>query len=112
MQQKDMPRLFTQTKHRKYNIEIIETMELENMIQVLILSAISALHRTESRGVHYRIDRPNVDHNQWLQEIVVKQVGPEHKVSTVPVTVTRCSLPSGKMTFEDTILDAISKLSR
>ncbi|MAB78980.1 MAG: L-aspartate oxidase [Planctomycetes bacterium] len=34
------------------------TFELLNMLSVAHLSAVSALHRTESRGVHYRTDFP------------------------------------------------------
>jgi L-aspartate oxidase len=37
------------------------TWELLNMLSVSYLAALGARARTESRGVHYRVDRPHVD---------------------------------------------------
>jgi succinate dehydrogenase/fumarate reductase flavoprotein subunit len=45
----ELPRLYTSSKSRRYNKEWIESLELENIIQVLKISAKSALMRTESR---------------------------------------------------------------
>jgi succinate dehydrogenase/fumarate reductase flavoprotein subunit len=106
----ELPRLYTTAKFREYNREWIEALELENIVQVLEMSAKSALTRTESRGVHYRIDYPNLDNEHWLKEIVIKQVAGEMQVATHPITITTMTPPGGIMTFEDSILKAIEGL--
>jgi len=111
MRKKELPTLYLTTKSRAYNLEWIDALELENMIQVLELSAKSALMRTESRGVHYRLDYPNIDHDSWLKEIVVKQVAGEVQVTMHPVIVTGLTPPKGKLSFEQAILDAIERLN-
>lgn len=81
------------------------------MLQVLDLSARMACMRTESRGVHYRLDYPNVDNDTWLKEIIVKQVAVKvPHFTTHPVIVTNRMLPSGTLSFEHAILNAIERL--
>jgi len=99
VKKKELPRLYTTSKSRRYNREWIESLELDNILQVLEISAKSALMRTESRGVHYRLDHPYTDNNNWLKEIIVKRVGDEMSVTTRPVTVTKLSPPSGVIPY-------------
>ncbi|MCD6529136.1 FAD-binding protein [Candidatus Bathyarchaeota archaeon] len=106
----ELPRICTVTKASGYNLEWIEALELRNMVQVLEASAKSALTRRESRGVHYRLDYPNVDNDNWLKEIVVRNVGGEMQVFTYPVAATKITPPSGVMGFEEAILKAIEAL--
>lgn len=110
IRQQDMPRLRTTTKAREYNREWIEVLELENMLQVLEISARSALTRTESHGVHYRLDHPKLDNDRWLKEIVVKQVSGDIRIAERPITITTMTPPSGTFTFEESILKAIEDL--
>jgi succinate dehydrogenase / fumarate reductase, flavoprotein subunit len=42
-------------------------LELENMIDVGMSIAVSALHRQESRGAHSRPDFPARDDQTWLK---------------------------------------------
>lgn len=99
VKKKELPRLYTTSKSRRYNREWIEALELENIMQVLEISAKSSLMRTESRGVHYRLDHPYTDNNNWLKEIIVKRVGDEIRVTTRPVTITKISPPSGVIPY-------------
>lgn len=110
IQQKELPQLYTPTKSRAYNLEWIDALELENIVQILELTAKSALMRTESRGVHFRLDYPDVDHNTWLKEIIVKQTNGEVQLTTSPVIVIDLTPPKGVIPFEQTILDAIEHL--
>jgi len=89
VKEKELPNLCVSSKTRRYNKEWIEALELENIVQVLELSAKSALMRTESRGVHYRLDHPYTDNDNWLREIVMRRVGDKIDVITRPVVVTK-----------------------
>jgi succinate dehydrogenase/fumarate reductase flavoprotein subunit len=99
VKEKELPKLYVSSKSRKYNKEWIEALELESIIQILELSAKSALMRTESRGVHYRLDHPYTDNNNWLKEIIVKKVNDKIDVATRPVTVTKLPLPRGVIPY-------------
>jgi len=56
------------TDHSKvFNTARIEALELENLIDVGLAIAVSALHRQESRGAHSRPDYPNRDDLNWMK---------------------------------------------
>lgn len=109
IRQYQLPKICVTTKVKKYNKEWIEALELENTLQVLEISAKSALMRKESRGVHYRIDHPNVNNNSWLKEIVIEKRGERIHTKIYPITTTKIELPKGTMSFEDAIFNAIEK---
>jgi len=92
-----LPRLAVSSPYRAYNKEWIDAIELGNMVHLLHASALSALFRRESRGVHYREDYPDTDNDHWLQESIVSSGGLE--VSARPVTVTILAPPGGKLPY-------------
>lgn len=47
--------------------------ELQNILTVATLMASTALARTESRGVHLRMDYPKQDDSQWLRHLTVQR---------------------------------------
>ncbi len=91
----EIPRLSTASKSRTYNKGWIDALELVNITELLKISARSALFRTESRGVHYREDYPNVDNDNWLRESIVKRESNGLEVIGRPVTVTTMTPPTG-----------------
>jgi len=95
----ELPKLYTSSKSRRYNKEWIEALELENIVQILEISAKSALTRTESRGVHYRSDYPHTDNDNWLKEIIVKRVDDEIHTTTRAITVTKLPPPGGVVPY-------------
>lgn len=97
----ELPNLATTSKSRTYNKEWLDAIELKNMVHLLKTSAVSALHRTESRGVHYREDFPYTDNDNWLRENIVQFDAAAMKVSRRPVTVTSLTPPKGKVPFLD-----------
>jgi succinate dehydrogenase/fumarate reductase flavoprotein subunit len=97
----ELPHLATSSKSRAYNKEWIDALELENMVQLLEASARSALHRTESRGGHYREDHPHTDNDNWLQESVVALTDEGMDVRTRPVTFTTIAPPKGVTPYLD-----------
>jgi len=95
IRRRDLPRLYTTSKSERYNREWVEALELENIVLLLEISAKSALMRTESRGVHYRLDCPHTDNRNWLKEVVVRRVGEEAEFTARPVAVTLMPPPTG-----------------
>jgi succinate dehydrogenase / fumarate reductase, flavoprotein subunit len=57
-------------KSHAFNTARIEALELDNMMEVAIASAVLANNRTESRGGHSRVDYPNRDDQHWLKHTV------------------------------------------
>ena len=59
-----------QDKSKVFNTARVEALELDNMLEVALASAICAERRTESRGGHSRVDYPERDDKQWLAHSV------------------------------------------
>jgi len=62
-------------KGQKYNTDLLETFELGCLLDLAQVTAASALHRTESRGAHYRDDYPNRDDPNWLNHTFAFRAG-------------------------------------
>jgi len=72
-----------------FNTELISALELDFMLEVSEHIAVSALLRRESRGAHYRLDKPSRDDENFLQHTLTRRglEGPE--VEYLPVTITK-----------------------
>lgn len=86
---KDISKLSTQNKSSIYNQEWVHALEIENMLCVLEMISRAALMRTESRATHVRSDYQKVDNQNWLKNILIKQVNGEMKLTTNPLIITR-----------------------
>ncbi len=102
----------TGTRSRRCNAEWLEAVQLLNTVQCLEMSARSALLRTESRGAQYRADFENTDNNRWLHNIVSRKVDDQTATELVPVVVTTLPLPTGVMTYQESIGVATASLGR
>jgi hypothetical protein len=69
------------------------------MVHLLKAAALSALNRTESRGVHYREDYPFSDNDNWLQESRVILEQGSWRVGWRPAVITALTPPKGKVPF-------------
>ncbi len=96
----DLPRVAVTAQDRAYNKEWIDALEVRNLFLCLEASARSAFMRTESRGLHYRVDCVEMDNDHWLKEILVQASAGVMRLSTTPVTVTQMQPPTGRMTWE------------
>jgi succinate dehydrogenase / fumarate reductase flavoprotein subunit len=56
-----------QDKSGNFNQEVLSILELENLLDLSLITAASALNRTESRGAHSRRDYPDRDDPNWLK---------------------------------------------
>ena len=52
-----------------------EGWELQNILTVSLQMAMAALARTESRGVHFRTDHPDVDDREWRKHLEILRAG-------------------------------------
>ena len=52
---------------RQFNSDLLGILELENLLDLSYITAVSALNRQESRGAHSREDFPERDDGTWLK---------------------------------------------
>jgi succinate dehydrogenase / fumarate reductase flavoprotein subunit len=76
-------------KSKVYNTDLISALELENMLDVAEVIALSALTRKESRGAHYRLDYRNRDDKNWLKHTLAYQTPEGIKLEYAPVRITK-----------------------
>ncbi|HLC69290.1 MAG TPA: FAD-dependent oxidoreductase [Candidatus Bilamarchaeaceae archaeon] len=74
---------------KAFNAELRDAVELDFMLDLAYAIAYSALHRTESRGAHYRTDYPERDDKNWLKHILLYRTAVEPRIAYRPVKITR-----------------------
>ena len=73
-----------------FNTELIAGLELGFMLDVAEAIVQSALHRTESRGAHQRIDFPKRDDDKFLaHSLVYRNADGSSRIERLPVKITR-----------------------
>ena len=88
MKKEDLPRVCLSTKTRRFNRELVEALEVENLLMVSESIIRSAILREESRGAHYRTDCPKLDNGGWLKHISVGLRGGEFYLASQPVDLS------------------------
>jgi succinate dehydrogenase / fumarate reductase flavoprotein subunit len=74
---------------KRFNYELEEALELENMLKLAEVIVYSALQREESRGAHYRNDFPERNDDTWLKHTMVFHAAGGLEARYKPVVVTR-----------------------
>jgi succinate dehydrogenase / fumarate reductase flavoprotein subunit len=71
-----------------FNQDVLGAIELGFLLDNAEAACMAALHRTESRGAHYRTDLPERNDEEWLKHIVLSlgETGPEISYSEVTIT--------------------------
>ncbi len=81
-------RVGLQDRGRVYNQDLVEAFETGCLLDVAEATAASALHRTESRGTHFREDYPERDDTRWLQHTLVWRTAPgRYRWAEKPVVI-------------------------
>ena len=81
-----------QDKGRVFNTDLVQTFELQSLLDVAETIVASALARKESRGAHYRSDFSKRDDAQWLKHTVARRTPQGPALTYEPVTITRFPL--------------------
>jgi succinate dehydrogenase / fumarate reductase, flavoprotein subunit len=63
----EFPSIGLSDRGKKFNTQLVESLELENLLDLAYITASAALRRAESRGAHTREDFPNRDDGAWLR---------------------------------------------
>ena len=76
-------------KAARFNYDLLEAVELESLLGLSEVLTACALHRTESRGAHYREDYPDRDDKNWLKHTLIQKSEDGWNMFSKPVTITK-----------------------
>lgn len=71
-----------------FNNEVLGILELENLLDLALVTAASAANRTESRGAHARSDFPERDDENWLKHTLAGLKGSAVSIDFKPVDIS------------------------
>jgi succinate dehydrogenase / fumarate reductase flavoprotein subunit len=75
---------------RRFNTDLLEALELGALLDLAEATIASCLHRTESRGGHYREDYPQRNDADWLKHVLIyRRDDGAHEFRHKPVVITR-----------------------
>jgi succinate dehydrogenase / fumarate reductase flavoprotein subunit len=78
-----------QDRSKRYNTELLGIFELQNLLDLALVTAASAEHRLESRGAHAREDYSQRDDESWLKHTLMWLEGDRLRIDSRPVDVSR-----------------------
>jgi succinate dehydrogenase / fumarate reductase flavoprotein subunit len=81
--------VYVQNKAPAFNQDLINTLELEGMLDVAEAICLCALNRVESRGSHYRLDYPERDDEGWLKHTLINYGSGEPGITYKDVVLGR-----------------------
>ncbi len=76
-------------KGRRFNTDLLQTLETSHLLDIAECIALGALNREESRGSHARRDFPERDDATWLRHSVFTRTDDGPACSFAPVAITR-----------------------
>ena len=81
--------VFLDNRGLAFNTDLLETIELESLLNLAEIILLSAKARRESRGAHSREDFPDRDDENWLRHTLAQNTGNGPRLFYKPVTITR-----------------------
>ena len=76
-------------KNRKFNLDLLRTIELGGMLDAAEAMAAGALARQESRGAHSRLDFKTRDDANWMKHTLAHFTPDGARLDYEPVTMTK-----------------------
>ncbi len=71
-----------------YNTDLLELIELGNLLDLSLITAVSARNRKESRGAHSREDYPQRDDDNWLKHTLAYLEEDTVRIDYKPVDIS------------------------
>jgi len=96
--EKSLDQITLKSKSRAYNFEWIQAIQAKNRLLCSKLAAIMANERKESRGLHLRIDYPEVDNDRYLVRTIAEYKQGKIQLTNRKPIVTKLELPEGGKT--------------
>ncbi len=87
--QERMTDITVMDKGKRFNTELLEAMELNNLLSLAEVTAVSALARQESRGAHSREDFKERDDVHWLKHTFASRKDGQIELDYRPVVITK-----------------------
>jgi succinate dehydrogenase / fumarate reductase flavoprotein subunit len=84
-----MKNLCPPDRTKTFNTEVLSIWELQNLLDLAEVTAVSALARKESRGAHAREDYPKRDDAKWLKHTLAWMEDGKIRLGYKPVTITK-----------------------
>jgi succinate dehydrogenase/fumarate reductase flavoprotein subunit len=81
----DLPEMRLRQRSLRYNVDLVDALDIEDMLDVLEMAGRASLMRRESRGPHFREDFPFTDNVNWLKQIIISRRNGEIRLRTEPV---------------------------
>jgi succinate dehydrogenase / fumarate reductase flavoprotein subunit len=78
-----------QDQGKVFNLELLNTWEIGNLLELAEVTAVSALARQESRGAHAREDFPKRDDERWLKHTLAWMTDKGVRLDYKPVDISR-----------------------
>ncbi len=85
----EIPNIHVEDKGLKFNLDLQEALETENLLIFSEVIAAGALNRKESRGAHYRTDYPKRDDENWLKHTLAWKTPEGVRFDYKPVVITK-----------------------
>ena len=82
-------RVVIQDKGKIFNTELVNALELGSLLDLAGVIVAGAMAREESRGSHYRKDKPKRDDARWLRHTLAFWTNDGPRLDYKPVTITR-----------------------
>ena len=82
-------RVVVQDKGKRFNTDLLQTLETGHLLDIAECIAIGALNREESRGSHARRDFTERDDKTWLRHSLYTHAPRGPRCDYAPVTITR-----------------------
>lgn len=94
-----LPRLALRTSTTRFNTDLMDALDLDDMLDVCEMCAHASMARTESRGPHFRVEFPYTDNEKWLKRIVISREGTSVKLRYEPVVEKYVRYPKSKTDY-------------
>lgn len=78
-----------QDQSKAFNTELLEALELQNMLDLAYITAVSANNREESRGAHAREDYPDRNDDEWLKHTLAYLEGDAVRIDYMGVDTSK-----------------------